>query len=169
MSIEFLTESPYNLPDLKGEMMTSKKGFTLVELLIVMAVIAILVAIIIPSFRGMQNEAWIAKAQKEVATLQTAIESYNKNKDHYPNNITTDLSTAKSQIVSNPLADPWKTDTTTTPNTYGYVTGNISSFGDYYVVYSKCIDGVKSWVVTGNTVASTGDDVIMSNLTVVKQ
>ena len=47
-----------------------KRGFTLIEMMIVMAVVSILVAIIIPSYRGMQDEAWQVKAEKELQTIQ---------------------------------------------------------------------------------------------------
>jgi prepilin-type N-terminal cleavage/methylation domain-containing protein len=59
--------------------MTSRRrsrGFTLIELMIVMAVIAILVGIILPSFKGMKNEALYSKVQGDLRTLQTAVESF---------------------------------------------------------------------------------------------
>ncbi|MFA4858719.1 MAG: prepilin-type N-terminal cleavage/methylation domain-containing protein, partial [Candidatus Margulisiibacteriota bacterium] len=51
---------------MKGGETQMKKGFTLVELLIVMAVIAILIGIAIPSFRGMQQEAWKTQCEGDV-------------------------------------------------------------------------------------------------------
>lgn len=54
----------------------AEKGFTLIELLIVLSVIAILVSIAVPRFRGMQDEGNIAKAKGELRTLQNAVESY---------------------------------------------------------------------------------------------
>lgn len=142
-----------------------KKGFTLIELLIVMAVVAILVAIIIPSYRGMQNEAWISQAEKEVQTLQTAIESYYRHHDAYPADIKVAIQSAKPTIVTTVLKDPWKTDS----DTYGYVTGNVSGFGDYYVVYSQSINNAQDWAVVGTQIQNSGDDVVLSNLPVIKQ
>ena len=49
---------------------TNKKGFTIVELVIVIAVIAILAAVLIPTFSGI-----VAKANKS-ATLQEARNKY---------------------------------------------------------------------------------------------
>ncbi|MFH1428291.1 MAG: type II secretion system protein [Candidatus Margulisiibacteriota bacterium] len=121
------------------------RGFTLVELLIVMAVVAILVAIIIPSFKGMQEEGWISKAEQELQTLQTAVESYYRHKDDYPPNITTALTGAKPAIISKELKDPWDTSGTT----YGYVTGNDDTgFGKYYIIYSRSVDRVTNIVLT---------------------
>ena len=144
--------------------MKYNKGFTLIELLIVMAVVAILVAIIIPSYRGMQHEAWMAQAEKEVQTLQTAVESYYRHHGEYPANIADALTSAQPMIVSSVLKDPWKTNGTT----YGYATGNVTTFGDYYVVYSQSINGAQDWSRVGNEIRVSGDDVVLSNLPVVK-
>ena len=54
----------------------NKKGFTLIELLIVMAIIAILIGISLPRFRGMQDEGAKSKARSNLATLRTAVEAY---------------------------------------------------------------------------------------------
>ena len=50
----------------------NKKGFTIVELVIVIAVIAILAAVMIPTFGGMIKKA------NESAALQTAATAYNQ-------------------------------------------------------------------------------------------
>jgi general secretion pathway protein G len=146
--------------------MSKTKGFSLIELLIVMSVVAILVAIIIPSFRGIQQEGWITKAEKEVHTLQLAIESYYRHKNAYPTALS-DLLTAQPQIINTMPKDPWKTD----GDNYGYEKGTMAGFGEYYVVYSKSINGNKDWQVNTGTpsLASSGDDVVLSNLPVVKQ
>jgi general secretion pathway protein G len=145
-----------------------KKAFTLIELLIVMSVVAILVALIVPSFRGMQNEAWSAKAEKEVLTLQTAIESYYRHHNAYPATLADLVAPGTSpKIINAALTDPWKTD----GNGYGYKTYNVSGFGLAYVVYSKGINGnmdtnVDNLPATG--VAVAGDDIVMSNLPINK-
>ena len=56
--------------------MLRRKGFTILELLIVIAVIAILVGIALPRFKGMQDEGNIARAKGELRMLTTAVESY---------------------------------------------------------------------------------------------
>ncbi len=57
-------------------LLKSKKGFTLIELLIVMAIIAILIGISLPRFRGMQDEGQKSKVRSNLATLRTAVEAY---------------------------------------------------------------------------------------------
>jgi len=145
-----------------------KKAFTLIELLIVMSVVAILVALIVPSFRGMQNEAWYAKAEKEVLTLQTAIESYYRHHNAYPVSLADLVAPGTSpKIINSELTDPWKTD----GDHYGYKTFSVSGFGLAYVVYSKGINGnmdTNVETLSASGVSVVGDDIVMSNLPVIK-
>ncbi len=149
--------------------MSTKKGFTLIELLIVMAVVAILVSIIIPSFRGMQQEGWMMKADKETGTLQLAVESYLRHHhDTLPGNLTTALTGATPQMIGSVLPDPWKTDTDT--GTYGFATKNITG-NDHYVIFSKGINGTQdwSWASDGSaavTLPKGSDDILKTSVTV---
>jgi len=53
-----------------------KKGFTLVEIMIVVAIIALLAAIAIPNLLGARRNAAEAAAQATLRTISTAYESY---------------------------------------------------------------------------------------------
>ena len=147
-----------------------KKAFTLIEMLIVMAVVSILIAIIIPSYRGMQQDAWIAKAEKELQTLQAAVESYYRHNGTYPDTLEA-LQNASPRIITKTLDDPWKTvDLGNNKYTYGYMQGkNLPNFGDYYIIYSKSIDQVDNTigrVPEGNPAKFIvqGDDIVLSNV-----
>ena len=53
----------------------SERGFTLVELLVVLAVLAILIAIVVPNLAGITGGARRAAAETEVDTVQSAMDS----------------------------------------------------------------------------------------------
>jgi len=140
----------------------NKKGFTLIELLVVISVIAILVGIAIPRFKGMQDEANSSKAKAELRVLQTAIESHymNATPNAYPATSTTvcasDLNNDSPLIIGEPLLDPFESATE-----YNYILNN-----PYYVVFSTGPDGAAD--ITGISAAGalTGvndDDIYASN------
>jgi len=133
-----------------------RKGFTLIELLVVISVIAILVGIAVPRFRGMQDEANQSKAKAELRVLQTAIESHymNATPNAYPATSTTvvesDLDNDTPLIVGEPLIDPFEGGTTE----YNYILN-----APYYVVFSTGIDGVADITgINATTGALTGSD-----------
>jgi type IV pilus assembly protein PilA len=53
----------------------SERGFTLVELLVVLAVLAILIAIVVPNLAGITGGARRSAAETELDTIQTAMDS----------------------------------------------------------------------------------------------
>lgn len=59
-------------------------GFTLLELLVVMAIIAILAGLILSTAGGIQNKAARARAESEIAALSAALESYKADNGDYP-------------------------------------------------------------------------------------
>jgi len=59
-------------------------GFTLIELLIVVAIIAILAAIAVPSFLEAQTRAKVARARADMRTLSVALELYATDHNAYP-------------------------------------------------------------------------------------
>jgi prepilin-type N-terminal cleavage/methylation domain-containing protein len=64
--------------------MKNLRGFTLIELLIVVAIIAILAAIAVPNFLEAQTRAKVSRAENDMRTLATALESYFVDFNLYP-------------------------------------------------------------------------------------
>lgn len=63
-----------------------RKGFTLVELLVVVVIIAILAAVLIPKLLDYTNEARVSRAMGDLASMRAVIEAYaaDEGKGAYP-------------------------------------------------------------------------------------
>ena len=62
----------------------SSKAFTLIELLIVVAIIAILAAIAVPNFLEAQTRSKVSRAKADMRSVATSIESYRVDNNQYP-------------------------------------------------------------------------------------
>ena len=59
-------------------------AFTLIELLIVVAIIAILALIAVPNFMEAQTRAKVSRVHSELRTIATALEAYRVDYNNYP-------------------------------------------------------------------------------------
>jgi len=64
--------------------MTLRRAFTLIELLIVVAIIAILAAIAVPNFLEAQVRSKVSRAKTDMRTISVGLESYRVDENRYP-------------------------------------------------------------------------------------
>jgi len=71
-------------------MMKKNSGFTLIELMVVIAIISIIAAFMMPNFIGVQDRTKEAGVKAVMHSVQLAVEAYNMENESYPmgNNIT---------------------------------------------------------------------------------
>lgn len=113
----------------------NQKGFTLVELLVVVAIIAILAAVLLPKLLGYTNNARESRAQGDLASMRSIVEAYaaDEGQGSYPdgNNINNVLN--DKGIRWGEITDPW---------------------GQPYVYYTK----TEGSNITGYAIVSYGAD-----------
>ncbi len=66
-------------------MFRGRKGFTLIEMMIVIAIIALLATIAIPNYINFQKKAKTAEAKTNLGGIRTCEEAYRAEKDTYVN------------------------------------------------------------------------------------
>lgn len=150
-----------------------KQGFTLVEMMVVVAVIGVLVAAVLPSTTGVMDKAKRAKAVGEVRSIATAAIAFRDDSGRWPDDLNNDgngdhsgvrhplnelIPTAqgsKRYLTNFPHPDPWKNDC-------GY-RFRIRNDGWFSFVASRGPDRIcNSCICTVNT-ASGDDDVFYLN------
>ena len=136
-----------------------QRGFTLIEMMIVIVVIAILIGVLLPQFRGTQDEASTQRARSELRTLATALESYYiHNSNAFPAALSS-LTSATPRIVSSIPNDPFRSGA----NAYTYY---VSANSSYYVVVSYGPNRAAEITAISNAGALTGtvtDDICITN------
>ena len=115
-----------------------QKGFTIVELLIVIVVIGILAAITIVAYTGIQNRAKNSTAQSAASTLAKKAEAYFAENSQYPNTADVITGTGAQNGVTTTSTSTWYSAqgtafTTTASTTFTSATVPASEKNVYYV------------------------------------
>ena len=117
----------------------SREGFTLAEVLVAVALVALLAAIAVPTFAGRISVGESQALASELSALGAGIQHYQENIGKYPKRLDylTVLPASPTDLCSNPLStreiNSWRGP---------YVTRNIPTpaVGVFYVVNSDTID-----------------------------
>lgn len=62
----------------------AQSGFTLVEMLLVLVILATLAAIVVPKFAGRSEQAKVTAAQTEIKNLEIALDAFEVDNSYYP-------------------------------------------------------------------------------------
>ncbi len=90
---------------------SNQKGFTLVEILIVVIILAILAGVVIPQFSSSSDEAKLSVLQSDLATMRGAAELYyHQHNSTYPGDVTSNYSQAML-----PMLNGWWISSHSTP------------------------------------------------------
>ena len=96
--------SPFNSRSLVRRL---QRGFTLIEIMVVVVIMGILAALVVPKLMGRTDDARIAAAKQDIATLMQALKLYRLDNQRYP---TTEqgLQALMTKPTSGPPANGWK-------------------------------------------------------------
>jgi general secretion pathway protein G len=83
------------------------RGFTLIEIMVVVVIMGILAALIVPKLMGRTDDARIIAAKQDIATVMQALKLYKLDNQRYP---TTEqgLQALIAKPTTGPAADGWK-------------------------------------------------------------
>lgn len=85
-----------------------QRGFTLIEIMVVVVILGVLAALVVPKLMGRTDEARIVAAKQDIATIMQALKLYKLDNQRYP---TTEqgLQALVARPTTGPAANGWKT------------------------------------------------------------
>ena len=93
--------------NLKSRKTLLQRGFTLIEIMVVVVIMGILAALVVPKLMGRTDDARIIAARQDIATVMQALKLYRLDNQRYP---TTEqgLQALMTKPTTGPAADGWK-------------------------------------------------------------
>jgi general secretion pathway protein G len=85
-----------------------ERGFTLVEIMVVVVIIGILGALVVPKLLGRTGESRVVAAKVDIASLMQALKLYKLDNQRYPT-AEQGLQALTTKPTSGPAANGWKT------------------------------------------------------------
>ena len=138
--------------------MKAERGFTIVELLIVIVVIGILVAIVIVAYTGVTRTANNNKIKANAAAIQKLAETVNANTGSYPTSVagfTNTTGTVSTALPTGVTLDDIGTDTPTA-NTDAIVTA--AKAGSHQIEF--CAAGVNVYYPVDGAATSAAQQIL---------
>lgn len=122
----------------------SEKGFTLVELMIVIIILAVLTGIAVPSYMALRNRARESATESEMKNIATALELHQADLEDYP---------TTAEYTANPSAIAAYMDPIPAADSWGVAYAYVSADGSAYTLTSNGADGG----------AAGGDDLVITD------
>lgn len=87
--------------------MNNNRGFTFVEIMVVVIILGVLAAMVLPKFMGRTEEARVNAAQSQLGVFSTALDAYELDNGRFP---TTEqgLNALVKEPTSPPMPKKWK-------------------------------------------------------------
>src|SRR5713101_6194435 len=135
----------------KVEMKSSQsRGFTLIELLIVIAIIVILMGLLFPAFRGVQDQAKKTQAKNDLTQIVTAVNAFYTEYGRYPTTNASDV-TFSTSPTNDQLSDLLRN------NASGSNAATVTSLNPRQIVFMSPPDAKDQTNPRGGIKNSTGE------------
>ncbi len=104
----------------KRQLRRGERGFTLIEIMIVVIVLGILAALVVPRFVGRTKEARVTAAKSDIASLCLSVDLFEADTGDYPDDLSELLSDPgvngwRGPYIKKLSKDPWDNDYTYSP------------------------------------------------------